>query len=162
MIILLFVAGCSSDPSGSVEAYVGVNCGGSINHTGDDVYAYDASDLFMTQSIQAGGHSNGSTTDIGVNIFNGNSLVEEGDYTITSGGNQSGTAYVFFQPTRESHYEFISQDNQGVVRVLNASYDSETPPQITFLDVEFDNVIMTNFNTGQDTCISSYRLHVEQ
>ena len=79
-ILCLSILSCGdSADEGFIEAFVGINCGGSINHTGDDVYAYNAADLFYTQSIQAGGHSNGSTTDIGVNIFNGNSLVMEGE-----------------------------------------------------------------------------------
>lgn len=79
MILALFFISCDSADSGTVEAYVGISCGGNLNHTGDDVYAYDASEFFFTQSIQAGGHTDGGTTDIGVNIFNGNSLVEEGE-----------------------------------------------------------------------------------
>lgn len=160
LIIILFFVGCSSADEGTIEAFVGINCGGSINHTGDDVYAYNAADLFMTQSVQVGGHTNGSTTDLGVNIFNGNSLVQEGEYIINSGGGQTGTAYVFFQPTRQSGYEFISQDNQGVVTVVNAEYTSDSPPLVAFIEVVFDNVMMTNFNTGQDTCISDFKLTV--
>ena len=134
--------------------------GDAINHTGDDVYAYDASGLFGTQAIQAGGHTNGSTTDIGVNIFNGINRVSTGDYTINDGGGDPKTAYIFFQPTRESGYEFISQNNQGVVRVINCTYSRDNPEQLIHLRLEFDNVVMTNFNSGQDTCISSYMLDV--
>lgn len=158
-LLILFI-GCSSADEGTIEAYVGLSCGGDINHDGDDVYAYNAVNIFATQSIQAGGHTNGSTTDLGVNIFNGNSLVMEGDYQINDGGGIAGTAYVYFQPTNESTYEFISKNNQGVLRVLNASYTSDIPPQVSFLQVEFDNVEMTNFNTGQDTCVSSFKLTV--
>lgn len=159
-LLLICLTGCSSADEGTVEAFIGVNCGGDINHEGDDVYAYNAANIFFTQSIQTGGHTNGSTTDLGVNIFNGNSLVMEGDYQINGGGGQTGTAYVYFQPTRESSYEFISKENQGVLRVLEASYTSDEIPQVASLIVEFDNVEMTNFNTGQDTCVSDFKLNV--
>lgn len=157
MFCLLFA--CSSADSGTVEAFVGINCGGAINHDGDDVYAYVADNIFFVPSIQAGGHTNGSTTDLGVNIFARGQFVEEGDYAIASGG-QAGTAYVYFQPTRESGYEFISDENQGVITVTSVSYTGEVPAQVAQLSVEFDNVMMTNYNTGQDTCISDFKLDV--